>query len=68
MEKSFITLRPGLQDENLSQHAMFKGFSLNTNRIFPFYKNAAAVDIAPASSKITKNVKYRSRAPGQGVF
>ena len=26
------------------------------------------VDIAPASGKITKNEKYRSRAPGQGVF
>ena len=25
-------------------------------------------DIAPASGKITKNEKYRSRAPGQGVF
>ena len=25
------------------------------------------VDITPASDKISKNVKYRSRAPGQGV-
>ena len=32
------------------------------------YKNSAEVDIAPASGKITKNVKYRSRAPGSGVF
>ena len=31
-------------------------------------KNSAEVDIAPASGKITKNVKYRSRAPGSGVF
>ena len=31
-------------------------------------KNAAEVDIAPASGKITKNIKYRSRAPGQGCF
>ena len=31
------------------------------------YKNAADVDIAPASCKIIKNVKYRSWAPGQGV-
>ena len=28
------------------------------------YKNSAEVDIAPASGKITKNVKFRSRAPG----
>ena len=27
-------------------------------------KNSAEVDIAPASGKITKNVKYRPRAPG----
>ena len=27
-------------------------------------KNSAEVDIAPASGKITKNVKYRSKAPG----
>ena len=27
-------------------------------------KNSAEVDIAPASGKITKNMKYRSRAPG----
>ena len=33
-----------------------------------FNKNAAEVDIAPALGKITKNVKYRSRAPGQGVL
>ena len=31
-------------------------------------KNSAEVDIAPASGKITKNVKYRSRAPGSGKF
>ena len=31
-------------------------------------KNSAEVDIAPASGKITKNVKYRSKAPGKGVF
>ena len=31
-------------------------------------KNAMEVDIPPASGKITKNMKYRSRAPGQGVF
>ena len=30
-------------------------------------KNAADVDIAPASGKIIKNMKYRSRAPGQGA-
>ena len=30
-------------------------------------KNAAEVDIAPALGKIIKNVKYRSRAPSQGV-
>ena len=31
---------------------------------FSIYKNSAEVDIAPASGKITKNMKYRSRAPG----
>ena len=31
-----------------------------------FNKNAAEVDIAPALGKITKNLKYRSRGPGQG--
>ena len=31
------------------------------------HKNATEVDIAPASGKITKNMKYRSRAPGQGA-
>ena len=31
-------------------------------------KSAAEVDIAPALGKITKNVKYRSRAPLQGVL
>ena len=30
-------------------------------------KNTAKVDITPASGKIIKNVKYRSRAPGQCV-
>ena len=30
-------------------------------------KNAAEVDIAPASGKIIKNMTYRSRAPGQGA-
>ena len=30
-------------------------------------KNAAEVDIAPASGKIIKNMKYRSRAQGQGA-
>ena len=30
-------------------------------------KNAAEVNIAPASGKIIENVKNRSRAPGQGV-
>ena len=33
-----------------------------------FNKNAAEVDIAPALGKITKNLKYRSRGPGQGMF
>ena len=32
-----------------------------------FNKNSAEVNIAPASGKIIKNVKYRSRALGQGV-
>ena len=31
-------------------------------------KNAAEVDITPALGKITKNVKYMSRAPGQEVL
>ena len=30
------------------------------------YKKATRVDIAPASGKITKNVKYRSRALDHG--
>ena len=33
-----------------------------------FNKNAAEIDIAPALGKITKNLKYRSRGPGQGMF
>ena len=31
------------------------------------HKNAKEVDIAPALGKIIKNMKYRSRAPGQCV-
>ena len=32
--------------------------------IATYNKNSAEVNIAPASGKITNNVKYRSRAPG----
>ena len=31
------------------------------------HKNSAEVDIAPASGKISKNIKYRSRSAGQGA-
>ena len=46
---------------------------LNHHDIYPLYpllyrnKNAAEVDIAPASGKIIKNVRYRSRSLGQDV-
>ena len=31
------------------------------------HKNSAEVNIAPASGKISKNIKYRSRSAGQGA-
>ena len=37
------------------------------NTIINKYKNAAEVDIAPVSGKITKIVKYRSKALGHGA-
>ena len=41
-----------------------KVFFMNSYEPLHLDKNSAEVDIAPASGKITKNVKYRSRAPG----
>ena len=41
--------------------------SYRNSKLHLLYKNAAEVDIAPALGKITKTVKYRSRAPGQSV-
>ena len=42
-------------------------FKRHGPRILPIHTNAEEVDIAPASGKIIKYVKYRSRAPGQVV-
>ena len=55
----------GFREEDGLTHVYSPGAGAD-NPLGPkyFHKNSAEVDIAPASGKITKNVNYRSRAPG----